>query len=65
MPEYKFYTIGRSGHISKPPIVADCQDDMTAIQEARQHLDHQDIEIWQGRRIVAYLAPESFDDKKT
>lgn len=58
MPEYKFYSIKIDGHIAKPPIVTDCPDDLTAIKAARQVLDGNDIEIWEGARVVAYLVPE-------
>lgn len=63
MPAYRFYTIGPSGHICAPPAIFECPGDMSAIKEARKSLDGHDIEVWQGRRIVSYLVPESLAAK--
>ena len=60
MPEYRFYKITQTGHITEPSSVVVCPDDVAAIKEARKLLDGGDIEIWEGRRVVAYLVPESF-----
>ena len=60
MPEYRFYKIGVQGHIAEPATVIETTDDLSAIKEARKHLDRDDIEIWQGKRIVTYLVPEAF-----
>jgi hypothetical protein len=58
MPEYRFFSIKRSGHIEGPAIVHECAGDGDAIKEAKKHLDGKDIEIWQGPRVVAYLTPD-------
>ena len=60
MPEYRFYKISPDGHIAEPPPVIECDDDLSAIQEARKRMDGHDIEICQGDRVVTYLVPESF-----
>ena len=60
MPEYRFYRIRTDGHVAGPPIERDCPDDGVALEEARQLVNGQDIEVWQSTRIVAYLTP---DDK--
>jgi hypothetical protein len=58
MPEYRFYKIGRNGHISGPPIDHEAPDDQAAIQAAKALIKTVDIEIWQGPRVVAYLTPD-------
>jgi hypothetical protein len=57
MSEYHFYFINERGHIDSPATVAECAQDDAAIREARKFLDSRDIEIWQGARLVAHLAP--------
>lgn len=58
MPEYRFYTIDKSGHITRPPEGHDLPNDAAANEKARRLLDDRDIEIWQGSRVVVYLVPE-------
>ena len=58
MPEYRFYTIAKNGHVLKPPKAFEFPNDQTATKEAKQLLDGHDIEIWQGARVVAYLVPD-------
>jgi hypothetical protein len=58
MPEYRFYTVSKDGHISAQPIVSLAPDDSAAAAEAKQFLDDQDIEVRQGLRVVAYLVPD-------
>jgi hypothetical protein len=57
VPEYRFYTIKRDGHIAAPPAEFDLPNDDAALKEAKQLLNGHDIEIWQGGRVVAYLTP--------
>ncbi len=61
MPEYRFYTIAKNGHITKPPQTYDFPSDGVALHEAQTLIDGHDIEIWQGARVVAYLAPDQKD----
>jgi hypothetical protein len=58
MPEYRFYSIRKDGHVAGSPIDRDCLDDGEALKEARQLVNGRDIEVWQGPRIVAYLTPD-------
>ena len=58
MPEYRFYTIGKDGHIAAPAIVYEAPKDADALKEAKRLLDGHDIEIWLGARVVAYLVPD-------
>jgi hypothetical protein len=58
MPEYRFYKIKKSGHIDGPPVEHDFSNDSAALTEARKLLGGQDVEVWQGRRVVAYLVPD-------
>ncbi|HMJ29552.1 MAG TPA: hypothetical protein VK512_12625 [Xanthobacteraceae bacterium] len=58
MPEYRFYTIGKDGHVATPAITYEAPKDADALKEAKRLLDGHDIEIWQGARVVAYLVPD-------
>jgi hypothetical protein len=57
MPAYRIYTLDDDGHIVGPPAVIDCPDDQAAIQEAKRTLDGKVIELWDGPRQIAKLAP--------
>jgi hypothetical protein len=58
MPEYKFYTIKNDGHIGGPPDNRVLPDDSAALLEAKKLIDGHDIEIWEGKRVVAYIVPD-------
>jgi len=58
MPEYRFYFIARSGQVAGPPATHDLPNDRAANEKANQLLDDRDIEIWQGARLVTYIAPD-------
>ena len=58
MPEYRFFSIKRSGHIEGPATIYECSRDDEAVKEAKQRLNGNDIEIWQGTRVVAYFTPD-------
>lgn len=58
MPGYRFYSIKRDGHIAAAPVERECSNDGEALKEARQLVNGQDIEVWQGPRLVAYLTPK-------
>ena len=55
MSAYRIYSIDRAGHISRPPEIVECADDQEAAQKAKQFLDGQDIEVWDGPRFVIGL----------
>ncbi len=59
MPEYRFYFLSRKNRIDGPPRELDCADDEAALIAARQLLDGQAIEIWQGKRVVGRLDPDA------
>jgi hypothetical protein len=52
MREHRFYTLGRDGHIARPPDIVECEDDQDAVAKAGCLLDGEAIEIWDGNRIV-------------
>jgi hypothetical protein len=57
MPEYRVYTIGPDGHISKADPMT-CDNDEEAISQARVIVaEHHPIEIWSGDRFVIRLDP--------
>lgn len=58
MPGYRFYAIKNDGHIGGPPILRDLPDDLIAVQEARKLGGANDVEIWQGARLVAICSVE-------
>jgi hypothetical protein len=58
MPEYKFYTIKKDGHVGGPPAHRNLPDDSAALLEAKKLINGLDIEIWQGNRVVAYVVPD-------
>jgi hypothetical protein len=55
---YRIFLLGQDGHIKQPPEIVECPDDQTAIERAKQLLDGKVIEIWEGSRLVARLAPD-------
>lgn len=58
MPDYRFYSIKKDGHIAGPAIERNCPNDREALKEARELVNGHDIEVWQGSRVLAYLAPD-------
>jgi hypothetical protein len=57
MREYKFYLVRNDGRVEGSPRGIELPDDLAALKEARSLANDHDVEIWQGARIVAYLAP--------
>jgi alkanesulfonate monooxygenase SsuD/methylene tetrahydromethanopterin reductase-like flavin-dependent oxidoreductase (luciferase family) len=54
MPEYLAYTIGRDGHFTGvEPIVG--ATDAEAIEKANRLVGGQDVELWNGARLVIRL----------
>ena len=58
MPEYRFYTIRKDGRSAVPSANLDAPDDPGAIKLAKKLINGEDIEIWQGPRLVAYLVSD-------
>jgi hypothetical protein len=55
MPSYRIYVLDATDHIREPPAKSD--DDLTAIEKAKQLLDGKVIEIWERDRQITRLAP--------
>jgi predicted dinucleotide-binding enzyme len=55
VPAYRVYFIDRAGHVSRPPQIVECADDQEAAQKAKQLVDGQDVEVWDGPRFVIGL----------
>jgi hypothetical protein len=62
MPEYRAYIIGNDGHFQDAkPLV--CVDDTEAIAEAKQLVNHHDVELWQrGRKVETFKAQPQVRD---
>ena len=58
MRQYKFYFIGKTGHINGPAQAFDLPNDAAAITKAKLLVNGHDVEVWQGRRVVGYVVPE-------
>jgi hypothetical protein len=52
LPYYRVYFIDREGHVSRPPEIIDCANSEEAAEKAKQFIDGQDIEVWDGPRMV-------------
>jgi hypothetical protein len=52
MATYRIYLIESKNHISRPPREIDCEGDDDAIERATQYLDGNDLEVWEGARLV-------------
>jgi hypothetical protein len=61
MPVYRFYYLDADGHISGPPTVGDFADDRAASEAAQALANEKSIELWEGPRVVARLAPKHPD----
>ena len=57
MARYRIYPVTTDGRITAPPIATDCNDDRAAIERAAAISDSLSLEVWEGRRRVALLAP--------
>jgi hypothetical protein len=58
MREYKFYFIDRDGHVGGPPERRELPDDLTAIKHANLLALTNDVEVWQGTRMIAYVVAD-------
>jgi hypothetical protein len=54
MPSYRLYAMTRDGHIRSAETI-DAESDGEAIHLARLRLEHADIELWCGKRRVAWV----------
>lgn len=59
MPEYRFYAIKEDGHVAAPAIERELPSDAEALKEAQKLVNGHDIEVWQRKRIAAYLTPDA------
>jgi hypothetical protein len=55
MPDYRICSITEDNHIASTPVIIVCDDDQTAIQRSQKLLDRNDVQLWQGRRLVTRL----------
>jgi hypothetical protein len=55
MPDYRIYSITQDNHIASRPLTVVCDDDKTAVQHSQKLLGRNDIQLWQGRRLVTRL----------
>jgi hypothetical protein len=53
MPNYRVYTIIKSDKVAGRADVVTCATDAEALVRARQFLQSNDLEIWQGARMVS------------
>ena len=55
MPDYRVYTLVQTDKIVGRADVVSCATDAEAVVKARQFLTSNDLEIWQGARMVSRL----------
>ena len=55
MPNYRVYTIIKSDKVAGRADVVTCATDAEALVKARQFLQSNDLEMWQGARMVSRL----------
>jgi hypothetical protein len=58
MADYRIYLITKDNHIACAPVKIDCDNDFTAVQQSQKLLAGQDIQLWEGRRLVTRLKAE-------
>lgn len=56
--EYRFYFLDEGRNISGPADIEQFDEDAAAVAKARNLLEDQIIEVWQGARRVAVLTPD-------
>ena len=57
MFEYRVYLLNQQGHVDEVPRLVRCATDEDAERRARQLQERQAVEVWQGARLVAKIAP--------
>jgi hypothetical protein len=55
MPDYRIYLITEDNHIASAPRKIAVENDNSAIRQSRKLLDHHEIQLWEGRRLVTRL----------
>ena len=55
MPDYRVYTLLKADKIAGRADVVTCASDAEAVVKARRFLQSNDIEVWQGARMVGRL----------
>jgi hypothetical protein len=55
MPDYRAYRVGKDGRILGVPDVISCNDDGEAIEQAQSLIGSDDIELWEGARLVSRI----------
>jgi hypothetical protein len=58
MQSYRFYTLTEEGHVAGPARNYELPDDAAAVKRAKLIIHEQAIQVWQGARIVASVAPD-------
>ena len=57
MTHYRLYFLDDDDHI-RHAVSLECENDDEATELARGHADGRTLELWQGARLVARMAPE-------
>jgi hypothetical protein len=65
MPQYRIYEIDGTGHIAGPAVTVTCDDDHAALENALARLDGSLLEVWEGVRLLARLAPNEIQRRDT
>jgi hypothetical protein len=55
VPDYRICVIKSDDHIDEPPNIITCNDDREAVQQACQFAEAQNVEVWEGPRLVTRL----------
>ena len=58
MAEYRIYLVTENDRIATAPIRIACESDAAAIQQSQKLRASNDIQLWQGRRLVIRLRAE-------
>jgi hypothetical protein len=58
MAAYRIFQVVE-GHIQAPPVIAECPDDASAIEQALALAESGQVEVWLGKRLVATLPPQN------
>jgi hypothetical protein len=58
MSQYSIHFVNRYGQTSVHPEALDCRDDAQATERARAFVCAEDLELWEGRRLVELLPSE-------
>jgi hypothetical protein len=66
MTHYRIYAFGKDGSITSPPRVIESDNDDSAVDHARWFANGEDVEVWQGARLIIRLdRPERAWDAAT